>query len=827
MKKFLLGFLAIVLAFCAVGCSDGTQKSVSISFFPKNTTDPTSVQDEFYTVAETDSLLLRFNEKTTDIAVTDKSNGFIWSSANRAEGDKTTYNLFYLTYHTDAGNVGTLSTTFNCLSDGQYKFEKIENGIKISYSLGDVATEYIYPETLMPDRYEHFYKLADDDGKYLLEIVYSKIDISFYDDVTQAEMNKKYPYAKGGKLYVPSTVLNDALKMEISELFASLGYTKDDLATDHTSLSSDSADSVAVNMSVYYKLDKDCFYIEIPEKEIQYNSSVHVDSINVLESFSGQSMDDGYFLLPDGSGSIMKFRNGKTAKNYRVPIYGEDYAINAENKLFNLQNAALPVYGCVTGENGYFAVVEDGESHTYINATAGTDVFTPRAWVDFTVEPMDYMVAKNNTVTGADNKNSVYQEQRYDGSLKLKYRFLSGKKANYSTMANYYRHDLFGDTSAQIKDYPLTCEIVGAVDLSKTLFGFRYSDIAPLTDFEETLEIADDLINSNIDGLRLVLTGWNGIGLRNGYVGKYAPSKKLGGEKGLKNLISSLKSSVKVFLNGDVQYAGIKSKGKNAAYFLDESKAKRFSFDPAVFTRNQSNFSYIISPQTTVRAIKEIGELSNDYSCGLSLKTVGVDLNSDFNTKNTIDRQNAMRIYQKELASVSQKTDLMTSVGNAYVLPYIKHLTDIPVRSNGQDMTDESVPFLAMVLSGHIEYSAPPFNNGYSEKTDLLRILESGAGCSAVFTAKDTKSADLSGFDLPAATCYNDLKDSVLSSYAELKEALNGVYGKTIVSHTIHENGVREIVYENGIRFYLNYSSQPKEVNGIKIEALGFVKEEN
>ena len=826
MKRIILGIIAVVLVFCMVGCSDAAQKTQIISFLQKNTTDPASASDGLYKVAETDSLLLQFNEKTTDIAVTDKSNGFVWSSANRSSGDETMYNLLYVTYHTDSGNVGTLSTTFNCLSDGQYKFDTVENGIKVSYSLGDVATEYIYPETLMPDRYEHFYKLADDDGKYLLEVVYSKIDISFYDDVTQAEMNKKYPYAKGGEIYVPSTVLNDALKLEISALFATLGYTKEDLEIDHTSVSDDATDAVCVNVSVIYRLDGDCFFVEVPEKEIQYNSFIHVDSINVLECFAGESMNDGYFLLPDGSGSIMKFHNGKTAKNYRTQIYGEDYSINAENKFVNLQNTSLPVYGCVTGENGYFAVVEDGESHVYINATAGTDTFTPRAWVDFTVEPMDYMVAQSNSLTEADNKNSVYQTERYEGSLKVKYRFLSGENANYSAMANCYRNELFGDNSVKTGDYPLTCEIVGAVDLDKTLFGFRYSEIFALTTFEETRDIAFDLMKSDVDGLHLVLTGWDGIGLRNGYTGKFVPSKVLGGQKELQKLISSLNSTVKVFLNGDVQYGSSKSGGKNSAYFLDEGKAKRFSYDPAVFTPDRSNFVYILSPESTVSAIKEVAKLTNDFSCGLSLKTIGSDLNSDFNTKNTVDRQNAMKLYLEELASVSQKNELMTSVGNAYSLPYVKYLTDIPVRSNGQEMTDESIPFLAMVLSGHIEYSAPPFNNGYSDRTDLLRILESGAGCSAVFTAKDTKSADLSGFDLPVSTCYSDLKESVLSCYAELRQALSGVYGKTIVSHTIHENGIREVVYENGTKIYLNYNNQPKEINGVKVEALGFAKEE-
>lgn len=826
MKRILQVLFGIALLISNIGCGGNAGTSnITVRYLEKNTTDPSAVSNEYRTVSQTDRLIFQFNDATTDIRIVDKSNNYCWGTDLVPDSDETLYNLLYLTYHTDSGNVGFLSAENHCISNGQYKIEAIENGIKVKYTLGDVSTEYIYPESLTPERYEYFYGLCDDDGKYLLEIVYTRIDISFYDEVTQAEMNEKYPYASNGIIYIPRNVLNDVTKAELSDMFKSIGYTKEDLKTDHTEFENDTKENIAVNISIYYKVDGDMLTVTIPESEIEYPDYLHVDNIKVLECFTGETSYVGYFVLPDGSGSIMNFRNNKVAENYRVQIYGAEKTITAENKTAYLQNAPFPVYGCVSDNNAYFVIIEDGESHAYINAVSGNENTAPRAWVDFTVEPVDYMVVEGSTMIDSDQKNPVYQTERYDGSLSFKYKFFSGNEASYTKMAEYYQSYLFGDELRTVKkEYPLTLKTVGAIKQTETSFGFNYTDLYTLTTFSESGRITDDLLESGIAYVNLIMTGWTGEGFENGYSDKLRPIRDLGNIDELKAVINRLNGkNVEVYLDFDVQYAAKSIKNRKIAILLNESKATFDIYDKAVFTKISSP-RYVLTPDVMCEAIANASIYSEDYSCGLSFSTIGSDLNADYNIKNVVDRQDSLKKLVNALAVASGNNKIFTDVGNAYVLPFVRHISNVSIESNGQDMTDYDIPFTAMVLSGCVEYSAPPFNDGYSEKVSLLKMIESNAGMSAIITANDTIYADISEYSLPNATKYDDLKEELISSYKYISTALDGVYGMKIKSHIIHDNGIRELVFENGAVIYINYGSEALDINGRQIEPLSYMR---
>lgn len=827
MKRILLYLLTVVLSLCIVGCSgDAKVATANIKYLIKNTTDVATVSNEYRVIKENENLILKFNDATTDVCVVDKTNGFAWSTAAKTEGDETLYNILYLTYRTETGNVGVLSSSNHCISKGQYKAEATENGIKVKYTLGDVATEYIYPESLVPERYEYFYEKCDEDGKTILEIYYTKIDISSYDELTQKEMKEKYPYTDNGKIYILRNVLNDVAKAELSEMFSEIGYTKKDLNIDHTELKSDSKENIAVNVSVYYSIENDVFTVKIPEKEIEYPDYVHVESINVLECFAGVTSSNGYFVLPDGSGSIMDFRNNKVAKNYRVQVYGQENTIFAENKLLNLHNATFPVYGCVSDENGYFAIIEDGESHCYINAVSGDEKATPRAWIDFTVEPLDYMIADSGTQTGSDQKNAVYQTDRYDGDLSIKYKFFANDKANYSEMANYYQNYLFLEKDANKNDYkyPITVQTVGAVRQQKTTLGFNYSDIYTLTTFKQSEKIANDLLKSGVRDVNLILKGWSGKGYEYGYAEKIKLVKSLGSSDDLKSVITNLnKKDISVYLDFDVQYADEEVKNKNIAEMLDESKAVLNIYDKAVFEKIGSS-RYILTPNAVGKAMLNAYNFTDDFNCGISFSTIGTDLNSDYNTDNTVDRQKTKYITVEKLSEISGKQLISTDGGNAYVLPFINQLNNMAVKSNGHDMTDYSIPFVGMVLSGYVNYSAPILNDSNMEKTDLLRIIESNASVSVLLTGNDSISVDISEYTLPSSSKYDDVKDIILSSYEYCLEALDGLYGKKIAKHSIINN-VRVLEYENGAKLYINYSNKSVDFDGKKIEPLSWIKE--
>ena len=134
MRRALSCFFAVVLSICFVGCDKNDSiQTANIKYLTKNTTDSANVSNEYRIIEESENLVLQFNDATTDVCVVDKVNNFTWATDAKSESDETLYNILYLSYHTDSGNVGVLSSSNHCISKGQYKAEKIscQRGRKI------------------------------------------------------------------------------------------------------------------------------------------------------------------------------------------------------------------------------------------------------------------------------------------------------------------------------------------------------------------------------------------------------------------------------------------------------------------------------------------------------------------------------------------------------------------------------------------------------------------------------------------------------------------------------------------------------------------------
>lgn len=76
---------------------------------------------------------------------------------------------------------------------------------------------------------------------------------------------------------------------------------------------------------------------------------------------AGGLTEEGYILLPDGSGSLMEFNNGKyLGDEYAVPLYGRDASASLQVKYTEEQPAALPVFGFSKAQGGLLAIVSQG-----------------------------------------------------------------------------------------------------------------------------------------------------------------------------------------------------------------------------------------------------------------------------------------------------------------------------------------------------------------------------------------------------------------------------------------------------------------------------------
>jgi len=78
--------------------------------------------------------------------------------------------------------------------------------------------------------------------------------------------------------------------------------------------------------------------------------------------------ENGYFLVPDGSGALIRFNNRNGAEPYKQYVYGRDPSIVPIMRKAVSQAALLPVFGMSRSDGGFVAMIEGSAARGWINA---------------------------------------------------------------------------------------------------------------------------------------------------------------------------------------------------------------------------------------------------------------------------------------------------------------------------------------------------------------------------------------------------------------------------------------------------------------------------
>ena len=71
-----------------------------------------------------------------------------------------------------------------------------------------------------------------------------------------------------------------------------------------------------------------------------------------------------------------------------------------------------------------------------------------------------------------------------------------------------------------------------------------------------------------------------------------------------------------------------------------------------------------------------------------------------------------------------QHATLLASGANAYALPYVDYLTDVPVTSSNFDLFDYDIPFYEIVIHGYLPYTTKAVNaSANADDTIMLALL--------------------------------------------------------------------------------------------------------
>ncbi len=775
--------------------------------------------------------------------------------------------------------------------NNQITVKKIANGIRVEYKLGRAESTYMVPRVI---KLEKFYALLEQIRTNCTETRPANRFESFYtikdvndpdiSEKSKEEYRKKYPICEKFPIAVCEPAISvQELKTLEGWLKMYTDYSLEQLEIDHDEVEYVNTDEAPAQfkLALEYKLDADGLSIRCNMGNVRFDSSTYSLKNIIVLPYAGTGnvvSNEGFVFTADGSGSIINFSDiiGTQFKNTNK-IYGQDYAyqeISGSNK----QAMRFPVFGIVETKNnsytekitstefdedgnevevvttkylknGYFAVIEEGESLVNLTIDNGgaTHMFVS-CYGTINPRPSDNIKLDAGLSAGAAASWSVECDRKYTKDYKIRVFLLNDEESTVSGMANIYREYLenkgiLTKNEITVEDIPLYIETLCALEINSTFLGVPILEMMSMSSFDKIIEMLELLGNeADITNVKLRLMGW-----QDGGIGYTVPNgvdieKVIGGEEGFKKLLEYVKTSgATVYPDFDFVYAhhdkwfdGF-SQSKDLAKTINDRFA-RHQFYSALYQGYSRSGMGIISASVMDKFYSNCWKDYEQYNVGsISIGTLGESLSSDFDEDEPYNREDNKVIITKLLSKIKEDNGkVMVSGGNAYALPYVSDIVNVALDDSGYKYSATSVPFVGMVLHGYVEYAGEPINLAGDYRYTVLKTIENGANPYFVLAIENTSELkkyntwyEVSGY---YSVRYNIWLNDMVTTYMELNEALADVKTSNIINHEFLDDNYKvvKVTYSNGISYIINYnlSAVTVEVDGIEYTVGGedFIK---
>lgn len=604
---------------------------------------------------------------------------------------------------------------------------------------------------------------------------------------------------------------------------------------------------------------------------------------------AGNSYNEGYTFYPDGSGALFRFEelSGKTTFTASRMIYGNDFAYHTITGKYQ-KALRMPVFGIksddtyftfttsktvvneddeevieetknrvsitvlhtieeveamleekvaakeiesyseiemVTESNGFFAVIEEGESlcqlATY-HAGSLSDYHTIKT--SFNPRPKDsYDLGDSISVSGSQTQ-TVVSDRKYTGNLKIHYVMLSdetlAEENGYKENDSYYKADYIGMAKAYsnylsskeilsrltaddvTNDIPLYIESFGMIEVTEQILSFPVTVEKPLTTFEDIGVMYDELSTQGVKNINFRLTGFANGGMYAVVPSKIKWEKAVGGKKDMIALlekaqgINAGEGNLALYPEFELLYVintkafdGLNLK-RDVIRTIDNRYSSRKEYS-ATYQTWISYFELALSPAYIDRFYTKLLGAYEEYleygALGLSASSMGTDLNTDFDEDEPYNREDNKRFIKDALQALSSKegmAGLMVDGGNAYTYQYADHLLNVALDSSRFMKASNSIPFIGMVLHGYVQFAGSPLNMEGDINYAMLKAIENGASLYFIMSYRNTSYLK-EFFDLSQyySVNYSIWKEDVIKYYNELNEIMGDIQTSLIIDH--------------------------------------------
>lgn len=825
--------------------------------------------------------------------------------------------LTYKTIST--GAVKTMHSYSDCFQFGQAEITPLPSGdgIKVTYILGEQRSRLLMPYKISVEDMNKILdqftgEAAEFEKKKILSayIKYDPTDLranGFNEAADQAI--REYPLSEKIPLYVIKNVNADYSSI-VKLITDNTDYTFEQMDLDYEKVREDVDDFAGEErpkfvISATYQVTNEGISAKVDASSVEYDATkYYIESVSILPYFNAAfaynkigveadgktpiiAPDLGYTFIPDGSGSLVRFEE-VFKENYSVKIengmYGNDYAYyRVKNK--NAENLTMPVFGLVneTDKTGFFAIIKDGTALSTV--TSSHNASYNSIYTTFRITPTDVydMADAFSSGSTSSNKISIVADRLYKGICQVDYVLLTDDSVaeekgitdyysnTYVGMAKYYRNYLIENgiidklqDSEINKDYTkLYLETFGSLKVQDTFMTFPVTVNKELTTFEDIKTIYSELKGEGVGNMSFLLNGFANGGLLSTYPTSLKFQKVLGGDKGFKDLLSyAEKEGFGVVPELEFSYSftsgsifSAYTHKKHAVRTLDNRYTTKRTYYAATQTFERTGGVAVSSASFVVLYEKLYDSLSEFDIKFLATRSLGSDLNSDFDKEDYYNREDAsdkvVEMLKKLKGEGGKKSySLILDTGNSYAIPYADAILSASLDSNRRMETSEAIPFFGMVYHGSIEFAGGAFNMEGDTEYMFLKAIENG---STLYFTIAKQNVELLKFE-PIynkyySVSYDNLKKTIVDTYKEFNGIMCDLQNKYIVNHqflnnseaTRNEHGVEvplnssqvvRVDYEGGVSFVLNYATEDvtvtlEDVNGgesFTIPAFGYAK---
>ncbi|MBQ5319641.1 MAG: hypothetical protein J6K17_11145 [Oscillospiraceae bacterium] len=598
--------------------------------------------------------------------------------------------------------------------------------------------------------------------------------------------------------------------------------------------------NATITVPVKYTLHDDYLSVNVDTSAIvEEDADKIVTNLVMMGAFgAAEPTEKGYFVVPDGSGAIINFNNGKTNyKAYQGEVYGRNITPVEATKPAVTQNVYLPMYGIVKGNSGMMVVADKGDTCATINAyvTGQQKTSYNACYFDFEIRTDDeYLMG------GDANPLAVYEKRGIlVPEIEVRYYPVSNddkSEINYVDIADSYRNYLTSEQgvtkSAAADNSALYIDLYGAVMKQETVFGFPVMMQHETTSFDEAKTILEKLKELGVDDMVVNYNQWTKADITEKIADKAKPASKLGGKKDFKTLKAYAEE------NGIALYPGVDNltfESGNGYFTMTDTAirvsnaySRQIEYDLAHGVENKFyDAMSLLSPRKYEKMFKN---LAKSYSKAgidnISLGSATTVIYGDYG-RNSVSREMFKYNLQTYLEDLKGSVGSILADGaNAYVLKYVDHVSNVPLNSSKFDIFDQEIPFYQIVMSGLKPVSTTAVNGDAQVADLILRALATGTNLRFDFVAETADELKDTRYDSLYYANYEYWLEDAAACYKFAEEVLNETAGSTITEYNVLSETKVETVYANGTKTVVDLEARTVDVNGRTISIYDYIGKE-